>query len=294
MKISIVTFSPSGHTGKVASILKDVLEQRHHQVEHLEMARRQIIDRPKALQTYLADNLGDPDLLMVGGPVYVGHLQAKVLQVIKALPRPNRWTGKVAVPFVTWGGRTTGVALNEAAQALRETGRFNVMGLKFLSFHTMSKAFQKPINAGLPGDMARNVAEEFADRLQDIDLELPQDVSDRLDYQGFRPKLESVVLSEALFQSKFMPNISILVDKCTRCKTCVKRCPVQIIDLVGNGPPSRSNRGTGCIHCGECYFKCPEGAVVYDATKFESHVSKAAVHTPSGEVERPGNTCVIA
>lgn len=294
MKISIVTFSPSGHTGKVASILKDVLVQRHHQVEHLEMARKKIIDQPQALQTYLADSLGDPDLLMVGGPVYVGHLQAKTMQVIKALPRPSRWTGKAAVPFVTWGGRTTGLALKEAAQALRETGRFNVMGLKFLSYHTMSKGFEKPINAGLPSDMARNVAEEFADRLQDIDLELPQDVSVKLDYQPARPKIEATLFSEALFQSMFMPNVSILVDKCTRCKTCVKRCPVQIIDLVGNGPPSRSNRSGGCIHCGECFFKCPEGAVVYDAAKFESHVTKVAVHTPSGEVEPPGNTCVIA
>jgi ferredoxin len=138
------------------------------------------------------------------------------------------------------------------------------------------------------------VAEEFAERLQDLDLELHRDVSEKFDYQRFQIKFETTLFSEGLFHSRFMPDISILTDKCSRCGTCVKRCPVQIIDLVGIGPPSRSTRRGTCIHCGECYFKCPEKAVIYEAAKFESHLAKVAVHTPSGEVEPPGNTCVIA
>ncbi len=68
------------------------------------------------------DTVSPHDVLCIGGPVYAGHLQENVKNIIKALPLPDEKWGSMAVPFVSYGGVHSSVALKEAGILLRKRG----------------------------------------------------------------------------------------------------------------------------------------------------------------------------
>jgi ferredoxin/flavodoxin len=290
MRIAILTFSSTGNTKLAARMLKRALEQRDHQVKHLELGRKDVF-YDGTLQTYLAKHLPPHDLLLVGGPVYMGHLQKRAVEMIRALPQPdgNGCADKAAV-FVTWGGRTTGVALKEGASLLARGGRVPVAGLKFLARHAMSNGFDQPINAALPGSEAEGAARQFAEWLGRVEVDQLPDASKQIGAQRLGKRIEAAVFTERLVQTKFMPDVSTDPARCQQCRACVKLCPVQVISMSERGPVRRSEE---CIHCGECYFKCPHDAVLYQHDKFAKQLRKAAIHVPGGAVEGEGNTCLI-
>ena len=54
------------------------------------------------------------------------------------------------------------------------------------------------------------------------------------------------------------------VKKCTGCKSCVKACPVFVLELKDK--KAFVAHGDFCIECGHCGAVCPEGAVVQKKT----------------------------
>ena len=57
--------------------------------------------------------VSEHDILFIGSSVYAHHLQYHVKDLIKKLPQPVHGWGKIAVPFVTYGGISSGIALEE-------------------------------------------------------------------------------------------------------------------------------------------------------------------------------------
>ena len=63
-----------------------------------------------------------------------------------------------------------------------------------------------------------------------------------------------------------MPIIGIYVEKCTRCRQCIKDCPTQDFSVEDKQEQIVFD-GTRCISCGHCIAVCPENAIEYSNNK---------------------------
>lgn len=63
----------------------------------------------------------------------------------------------------------------------------------------------------------------------------------------------------------------ILKNKCTSCKKCIKKCPVNAISM--NKKRAKINDYI-CIYCGKCIKICPVNAIIKDNEKIKMNVKK--------------------
>lgn len=66
-----------------------------------------------------------------------------------------------------------------------------------------------------------------------------------------------------------MPIMGLDVEKCTRCRQCIKDCPTQNFSL-GDKQEQIVFDGSRCILCGHCIAVCPENAILYEDMKDET------------------------
>ena len=122
-----------------------------------------------------------------------------VKNIIKALPHPKSGWGKLAVPFVTYGGINSGIALQEGAKLLKKSGRIIVAGMKVNSSHCLSKLKQikRTVNEGMPGDEALPLIEDLACRIKEFENKKPEDCADithKLAYQSPKVKIKAHII----------------------------------------------------------------------------------------------------
>jgi len=283
MKVAIIVFSPSGNTLKVGKMLEKSLADKSTQVQLVNITRDKKLFGERDIKHYLKETVKEHDLLCVGSPVYAHHLHYNVQDVIKALPRPGNSWGRLAVPFVTWGGINSGVALQEAARLLKGSGRIVVSGMKINSFHCLSKLKQitRKVNEGMPGDEALPIIEDLAQRIIKSENVKPEDcvdVSGDLRYQSRKVRIKArMIFREKFWQRHMYPRLIFDKAKCTGCGTCAKVCSVQRIEVNGKGPIIPDG-GPECIHCARCVASCPAQAIDLDANweKWDRLLSKAA------------------
>ena len=295
MKVIIIVFSPSGNTLKVGKLLRESLLAKKAEVQLLNITRNEEIFVKRNIKQYLKDTIEPHDVLCVGSPVYAHHLHYNLQNIIKCLPKPGNGWGRLAIPFITWGGINSGVSLQEAANLLKKTGRIVVSGMKINSSHCLSKLRQisKKVNEGMPGDEALPLIEDLATRIIKLGdgkaLEYP-DASQELDYQNRKVKIKSkLIFRERFWQRHLYPKLIFHHEKCTGCGLCAKICSVQRIEMNGEGPTIPKGNPE-CIHCARCVSCCPVGAIDFDAdwTKWNRLLSKAAAgHGPLPSNEFP-------
>lgn len=264
MNVTVIQFSSSGNTAKVASAIHEILEEDG-------TAKVQVIDLARDSGFFggggAPDFLGrvEPhDVLMVGGPVFAHHLQYHVQDLIRLLPPPDgRTWGRVAIPFVTYGGLSSGIALEEAGQLLRRSGRTVVGGLKVSAAHRMTRAFlDQEFNAGKPNGELRPVVLDLRARLKRLAAgeELPH--GRRM--LNYRPRLESlairIIFDEKKWHRERYPRIRIDRSRCTSCGACAKLCPVLHLAQDAAGVVAEQ-AGRDCIHCLGCAATCPRKAI---------------------------------
>lgn len=280
MKITVIQFSSSGNTEKVSSAIREVLEEDG-------TATVQVVDLARDASFFgggraadVLERVAPHDVLMVGGPVFAHHLQYHVQDLIRLLPRPDgrRW-GSVAIPFVTYGGLSSGIALEEAGQLLRRSGRTVVGGLKVSAAHRMTRAFlDEEFNAGKPNGELRPVVLDLRERIRR--LAAGEDLPHGRRLLHYRPRLEAlairVIFDEKKWHRERYPRIRIDRSRCTNCGACAKLCPVlhlgkDAAGVVGEQP------GRDCIHCLGCAATCPRKAIglVGDLEKGRAFMKKA-------------------
>ena len=283
MKAAIIVFSPSGNTLKVGRMLAKSLTDQKARVQLVNMAGDEKLFGRRDIGGYLEETVEGHDLLCLGSPVYAHHLHYNVQDVIKALPKPGNGWGRLAVPFVTWGGINSGVALEEAARLLKASGRTVVSGMKINSFHCLSKLKQikTKVNQGLPGDEAWPIIEDLARRIIRLDKVRPEDcldVSRALSYQSRKVKIKArVIFREKFWQRHMYPRLIFDREKCNGCGACARVCSVQRIEVNGQGPSIPKGKPE-CIHCARCMAVCPAGAIDFDADweRWDRLLKKAA------------------
>lgn len=261
MKAAIIVFSPTGNTLKVAGMLEKKLKENDVQVQLLDISRNGKLFCEKHYKDFLNKNVKRHDVLLVGAPVYAHHMHYNMIDIIKSLPKVDARWGKLAIPFVTYGGISSGIALFEAARILKKTG--------------------------MPGEEAIPLIQELINRITGMPADTCKDITKQLDYQNVKNRTKStLIFREKFWQNHFYPKLKYNEALCKGCGACVSVCPIQRLELQDKRILAGKN-GLACIHCTQCVYVCPTGALDFDCDKekWDRLFSKAV----SGKGPLPSN-----
>ncbi len=259
----VVFSSPAGSTRHAAGVIQEKLTELN--IDYLEVNLGK-----HGTASPLPETLRNADhrtLLFIGSPVYVNHAVPPVMSFLAALPHVK---GVPAVPFVTWGGAVSGVALHQMGKALVEKG-FRLAGAaKILARHSMMWSMENPLGEGHP--------DASDDRMI---LELVERVAGEGGRTGGIALSNLAYLPETVFRElgktdlegakAHMPEKMVDPNKCTRCFICANTCPTAALKL--NPYPVIDHR---CIHCYNCVRKCPEEAFICDLSMIEARIRERA------------------
>ena len=271
----IVYCSPNGSTRHVAEVIAERLSGHGDSVEAFDLG---IQDERERLEARLRD-MPSPMCLWVGSPVYVDHTVPPVELFLRRLPGGS---GCYAVPFITWGGVSSGVALAEMGQILLQRGHVLLGAAKVLAVHSSMWQSSRPLGAGHPGledDAAiRKLVDSVHGKLSaDVVVPLPLEA---LDYQPHAVKEEAAGKSIAIAKQAY-PELAVDVEKCVQCGECAARCPTAAIRL-----DPYPQFGEECFICLKCVRECPQGAIPLDMSAAEERIrGMALAHNETSPTE---------
>ena len=290
MNITIIQFSPSGNTAKAtAQIAAELSAIEGASVRFVDITGNEDFFRTGNIRCFLEAEAGKHDLLLLGCPVYAHHLQYHMKDLISALPEPDgdAW-GSLAIPYVTYGGISSGIALEEAAKLLRKSGRQVVAGMKISSSHRMTRAFlDREFNEGKPGGELKPAVEQLAQLVKELaDGRSFPDIGRKLVYQSRITALVcNIVFNEKKWHKDRYPKVRIDVSKCSSCGKCVSACPV--LHLEKEDGVVLENALRPCIHCLNCVAGCPVHAVKLEGNLEKGRMFMNRMITKKGNSEKP-------
>ena len=288
MKITIIQFSPSGNTQSVSQTIKSMLEEKEHIVQHLEISGNDMFFNSKNIADFLSQNICQHDVLLIGGPVYAHHMQYHVLDIIKALPRPDSKWGKIAIPYATYGGISSGVALKESAAMLKASGRVVPLAMKISAPHRVTRGFlPKEFNSDkLKGEQLKYI-QEFVNRISLLEMKSKiKDNSKHFNYNGLLTSiLAKIIFVEKTFQNKRYPKVVIEQSKCNKCGLCVKTCPVLHLKKGENNIEHSTT--SACIHCLNCVVQCKSKAIYLKGNLEKTKAFMNKMMAKKGNKEQP-------
>jgi ferredoxin/flavodoxin len=261
----VVTMSPSGTTHHVGEVIAAALKNRGVDVVSLDLAKQSSLDGD------LAERLSDDrSCLFIGSPVYFSRAIPPVLEFLASLPQAS---GGHAVPFVTWGGASSGIALHDLGVALQERG-YKVIGAgKVLAEHSMMWRFSNPLGENHPDETDDRLVTDLVDRVVDKFSAVPPVPALPLEMLAYQPQQMFEEMSKIVFATAKtnMPAKQVDEQQCTQCGLCAEECPVQAITLTPY-PEFADN----CICCFKCVRICPEEAFTNDLSMLDSRIRERA------------------
>jgi len=277
MKIAIIQFSPSGNTLNVTKMIVNEMEYRNHEVQLIDITHEKKIFLERDFQNFLKEKIKPHNILLIGSPVYAHHLQYHMQDLIKELPSPNDIWGKYAIPYVTYGGISSGIALKEAAGLLKKSGRIIPLGMKVSASHKMTRAFMdEEFNKNIKlNDKLPQITELVARIMRLENNDHAKCNARSLDYNGLLTYLKAeIIFKEKIWHEKRYPKIMIDRELCKNCGKCATNCPV--LHLSINNNMLYENHHTPCIHCFNCVTDCPYKAIklIGDIDKGRAFMSK--------------------
>ena len=155
---------------------------------------------------------------------------------------------------------TSGLALPEMADALKQQQIIPLAAAKLLAVHASMWSASEPLGAGHPDaeDLARvaSLVDTVVDRLaQQTVVPLDPDV---LDYLSPSLRAEASCKSLVLAKAAGKP-LAADEQLCVQCGECVLVCPVQAITLAPFPVIDEH-----CLLCMQCVRTCPEKAFPFD------------------------------
>ncbi|MEF8824584.1 MAG: 4Fe-4S binding protein [Desulfohalobiaceae bacterium] len=268
----IVYCSPAGTTRKVARAIEEALRKAGRRAALFDLARI----GPAEIREYFL-GYGGPRCLWVGSPVYAQHPVPPVLDFLDQLPEASE--KRVAVPFVTFGAVSSGVALPEMADKLAAKGYSAAGAVKVVAEHSSMWRSEKPLGQNRPAEEDLAQVRVVADRvLHKLDSGQWEPLSQqRLDYQPQWLKEEAAAMSIERVKG-FHPGYTLNESRCTQCGICEQECPAGAIRL--DPYPVRDE---SCFLCNNCARLCPEEAMLIDTEPIEKRVREMAQQTPEAK-----------
>lgn len=260
-KAIIVYCSPAGTTRHVANVISDQCHKYGADVQEVDLARRPDIDALRATIASAADDL----CLFIGSPVYVSHAVPPVMAFIARLPEG---TSLPVVPFVTWGGACSGMALFEMGTALAEKGMAVVGAAKILAVHSMLWRSNNPVGQGHPDAEDDRLISDLVTHVHDQlsrgnTTAVP--TADLAHYPA--PARAEMAKMNLKIAAAHMPTREVDAGACTECGQCAEACPT---DAITFDPTPVF--GETCIYCYSCVRECPEDAIRADLSGAEARI----------------------
>jgi len=270
MNVAFLVFSPSGNGVKAARRIGSLLAARAIEAQVVDLTGDESWFRGPPSGGRLEDLVPRHDLLCVAAPVYAHHLQYHMKDAVSLLPRPNGKWGALALPILSYGGFSTGVALKEAARLLERSGRRVVGAARVAAPHAISRLPQIRVkmNFDRPGTAEEALFEDIADAIAAAlagNLPEPGTVLKQLGFPSPIARLKAaLVFRERLFQRRVYPRLSFDASRCAGCGACADACAVRRLE-VAEGKAGFRDGLQECIHCGNCILACPRGALSFAA-----------------------------
>lgn len=257
-KASVVYFSPQENTRLVARWFGKFLKHSGIEVSYEDLtgkARRNIDEMDLTV-------IRRADILVIGAPVYANHIPPPIEWFLSVLPRAR---GKFAIPFITYGGVSSGVALSEMVPPLQTKGYRVVGAAKILGKHSLMFQGGRPLGQEHPDEVDKGMVEKLVKKIQNKmrrshSREIPHGIVKH-------PSAWARLISRGVNLKSFdlvAPAIRVVSEKCTQCGECLSVCPVNVIQVK----PSLKIM-PGCIYCYNCVRLCPEGAFEANMRGFE-------------------------
>lgn len=252
-KIWAASFSPTGGTERIVSLLAEELGER------LRIPVEKIAYTLPAEREKMYSFAGD-DLLILGTPVYAGRIPNKILPDVD---KSFEGKGTPAVAVSVFGNRNYDDGLMELSLLLERHGFCVTAAAAAVSRH----AFSDRVGTGRPD--AEDVqalcafAEKVAEKIQMISS------VDALQITGHNPVGPYYTPLRADGQPAKFLKAKPLTDKerCTGCGACAQVCPMGTIS-----PEDTSSVSGICIKCQACIRACPAQAKYFADEDFLSHV----------------------
>ena len=265
-KAFIFYCSPAGTTAHVAAVIEKTLAGYDRQVTVCTLGKEdgkaaEIIQEIKETPGRVC--------IFIGSPVYSSHALPLIIDFIDRLPQRRQ---AYAVPFATWGGATSGLALEEMGKALHERGYGLIGAAKIMTVHSLMWETDNPVGAGHPDAEDDRMIENLATAIErNLQLPEPLELSGReLSYQPESAAAEMRKLNLKIARGVLPPRV-VNQDLCTQCGVCVDQCPVAALTLEPY--PVYADH---CILCFNCMRGCPEKAIEADLTPIHERVWKRA------------------
>jgi len=259
----VVYSSPARATRHVAKTISASLKEEGWAQKVVDLEDK---DRDFSLSS-IKDSLQKGHCLWIGSPVYVWHSVPAITQFISRLPNGK---GSYAVPFVTWGTVSSGVALYELGKMLEEKGYTLLGAAKILAIHSVMMIWSdQPFGKGHPDTrddaMIRVLVKAVTANLHQSKTTIPLP-SEELQYQSldFQDKAKNMNLTVA---KDMLPTIELNTALCSQCDLCAQKCPVQAIQI-----DPFPQLGPDCILCYNCVRLCPENALEADFSSIDGHI----------------------
>jgi flavodoxin len=239
MDVTIIYFSQTGNTYKVASAMTEVFNNNNHHV------------RLNSLLDIRAETVTSGDLLGVGTPCFCSRAPQPVVQFINSVSSMKNQ--KVFI-FATCGG-APGRVLSDLRYA------FHRKGANVLAGHLFRGEVHHPaptLNGRFPGRpntedlvlarrFARTVCEKVLKNQHENRLE--RNVPPIKPKWGFYEFLGWFISDSNL--RLFLPEPKLDLLNCDLCGWCAQECPTQNISLAPHPV-----LGSTCIRCYRCYNSC--------------------------------------
>lgn len=243
MDVTIVYFSQTGNTKKVAEAMVSGFEQAGHPV------------RTIPLKKATSDDVLKSDLMGVGTPCFASQAPTPVKEYLRSLPALN---GRRAFVFATSGG-APGTVLYDLTRILSSKGADVIGGELFRGELRHPVPCLKGRFPGRPNAEDLALARRFAIAVaQNVSgtprLRLTQTRPDALKATWGFYRLVSVMSRDRMVRLLF-PEPRLIKSKCDQCQWCVHACPMDNIIMEPN--PVLGDR---CIRCYRCLTGCPQKA----------------------------------
>lgn len=268
-KHGIVFFSPAGSTRLIAETIEYHLR--------LKGCSPFLVDLSRGRQASLEEvqtMVGHPCCLWMGSPVYCDHAVPLMHDFIEALPMAT--PESYAIPFVTWGGVTSGLALPEMARHLRAKNYHPLAAAKILAVHSSMWHTRQPLGQGHPNEADLRQIAILVNKVCDA---LEQNACTPMDLEVLNylsPSLRAQAGTKSLAAARAaMSPLAVDEQVCQQCGHCAGSCPVAAIEL--NPFPVISQEA--CVLCLQCVRTCPHQAFPFNCDQVAARIIAMAANS---------------
>lgn len=223
-KTTVLYFSPTGGTKKVAELLATALSAAAVDIT---------VSVPEECRRF-----GPDELVVLCVPVYGGRVPLPFCGRVRALTGAQT----MLVPVAVYGNRAVDDALLETQQLADQQGFVTIAAAEFIAPHSINTKY----GAGRPNAEDLAILNDFAQKLTAKAAAAESAKAAQITVPGNLP----------LREYKGLPLKPTVSMSCTGCGLCAKNCPAGAIDLKN---PKKLDKSK-CISCMRCILLCPHTA----------------------------------